>query len=86
MLRCMRTTLTIDPDVAAALERERDRTGASLKQTINDLLRAGLDRERSAKPRGPEPPTVPFTAGEVLIGSLDSVADVLAWVEGDDYK
>lgn len=38
----MRTTLTIDPDVARQLEQERRRTQRSLKQIINDALRVGL--------------------------------------------
>lgn len=38
----MRTTLTLDPDVAAALERRRRERGTGLKQEVNDLLRAGL--------------------------------------------
>ena len=38
----MRTTLTIDPDVAKKIEQERRRTQRSLKDIINDALRAGL--------------------------------------------
>ena len=38
----MRTTLTLDRDVAERIERERRRTGKSLKATVNDGLRLGL--------------------------------------------
>ncbi len=38
----MRTTLTLEPDVAALVQQEAKRTGASFKGTINDLLRKGL--------------------------------------------
>ena len=38
----MRTTLTIDDDIAARIEERRRRDGKSLKQVINLLLRAGL--------------------------------------------
>ena len=38
----MRTTLTIDDDVAAALERRRTERGTGLRREVNDLLRAGL--------------------------------------------
>lgn len=38
----MRTTLTLDPDVAKTLEKEMRRTGKSLKATVNDALRQGL--------------------------------------------
>ena len=48
----MRTTLTLDEDVAARIEEQRQREGLSLKQVINGLLREGLlSRERPAKPR-----------------------------------
>lgn len=50
----MRTTLTIDPDVARLIESERRRTQRSLKQIINDSLRAGLSG--SVPPRGELPP------------------------------
>ena len=38
----MRTTLTLDADVAKHLEREIRRTGKSLKATVNEGLRRGL--------------------------------------------
>lgn len=47
----MRTTLTLDDDVAALLERENRRAGEPMKQTINRLLRSGL--KATAKPAKP---------------------------------
>ncbi len=38
----MRTTLTIDDDVAARIEERRRTNGQSLKQVVNQLLREGL--------------------------------------------
>ena len=38
----MRTTLTIDDDVAVQIEERRRRGGLSLKQVVNMLLREGL--------------------------------------------
>jgi hypothetical protein len=38
----MRTTLTLDPDVARMLEAEAHRTRASFKQVVNDAIRRGL--------------------------------------------
>jgi hypothetical protein len=38
----VRTTLTLDRDVAAGLEKERRRTGKGLKAIVNDALRRGL--------------------------------------------
>ncbi len=38
----MRTTLTLDPDVATRVRQEVRRTGKALKAIINDALRRGL--------------------------------------------
>ncbi len=42
----MRTTLTLDPDVAAKLKQQMRRNGKSFKETINEALRLGLEHER----------------------------------------
>ena len=39
----MKTTLTLDDDVAAALERVRRTRNANLKDVVNDALRRGLN-------------------------------------------
>jgi hypothetical protein len=38
----VRTTLTIDDDVAALLEKENRRAAEPMKQTVNRVLRSGL--------------------------------------------
>lgn len=38
----MRTTLTLDPDVADRVRQEVRRSGKPLKAIVNDALRAGL--------------------------------------------
>ncbi len=38
----MRTTITFDDDVAAALERLRREKGLGLSDAVNELVRAGL--------------------------------------------
>ena len=47
----MRTTLTLDDDVAAKVEAEARRTGLSFKETINSMLRLGLAAKRGKLPR-----------------------------------
>lgn len=43
MLRCfMRTTVTLDPDVHALLERDMAERSVSFKQAVNDAVRAAL--------------------------------------------
>ncbi len=38
----MRTTLSLDDDVASLLNKEIRRSGVSFKQAVNDFLRLGL--------------------------------------------
>lgn len=48
----MRTTVTLDPDVAARLKAVARGRGISFKQALNSAVRAGLEgeRRRSARP------------------------------------
>ena len=86
MLRCMRTTLTLDPDVAALLKRVRHTQGGTFKTVVNVALREGL-RHMIAPPDPPvryRTPTVDL--GRCLLGSLDDVAEVLAAGEGERFR
>ena len=48
----MRTTLTIEPDVEQALQREMRRTDRGMKAVVNDALRVGLGlRGKPLRPR-----------------------------------
>ena len=46
----MRTTITLDADVAAAVERLRRRQGIGRSEAVNELIRSGL---RARAPRTP---------------------------------
>jgi hypothetical protein len=48
----MRTTLTLEPDVAERLASEVRRTGKSFKAAVNEALRLGLGLT-GKRPRGP---------------------------------
>ena len=45
----MRTTVTLAPDVAAAVERVRQERQVGVSTAVNDLVRAGLARESSER-------------------------------------
>jgi len=53
MMSHMRTTLTLDPDVAARVRQEVRRTGKAFKAVVNQALRRGLgmDAQPSRAPR-----------------------------------
>jgi hypothetical protein len=82
----MRTTLTLDDDVAAVLERLRKSRNASLKDLVNEALRRGLkDLTRRTK-RRERFQTRSVALGRLRIGSLDNIAEALAVAEGEAYK
>jgi hypothetical protein len=81
----MRTTLTLDPDVAAALERVRQATGLGLKEAVNEAMRRGLVQlEKGHAARRPFR-TRTLDLGECLIDITD-VSAALAYAEGEDHK
>lgn len=82
----MRTTLTLDDDVAARLEALQRKRRTAFKAIINETLRAGLDVVD--RPRSDRRPfrTKGFNLGPSLVGSLDNVEEVLSRVEGEDRR
>ena len=82
----MRTTMTLDDDVAAKLKAEARRSGRSFRETVNEMLRRGLSTRHSALPKEPFK-VVARDLGKLLPGlTLDSVADLLEQVEGPLYR
>jgi hypothetical protein len=81
----MRTTLTLDDDVAVQLERLRRARNANLKDVVNEALRRGL-RDMSTPSRKRQPfRTRSFPMGKTLV-NLDNVAETLAQLEGEGFK
>ena len=75
----MRTTLTIDDDVALLLDRTREIQNRRFEEIVNDALRS---IQPSAKPHT----TPSVTVGRCFIDNVDDVAAVLAFGEGEDFK
>ena len=82
----MRTTLTLDEDVAAALEQLRRTRGGRLKTVVNDLLREGLRRAQERPTRRAQFQTQSVDLGRARTSSIDNVADVLAITEDEAFK
>ena len=82
----MRTTLTLDADVAAKLQAQARRTGRAFKDVVNSTLRRGLASPAPAAPRQP------FTVkardlGRVQPGlDLDDIGELLDRVEGSRHR
>ena len=47
----MRTTITFDDDVAAAIDAARRSSGAGVSEIVNQLVRKGLAAPSAARPR-----------------------------------
>jgi hypothetical protein len=82
----MRTTLTLEPDVAHALERLRKNKRLTLKQAVNQALRQGLRAPK--KSGGPRKRfrTRAVDHGRPLVGNLDDIAGVLSVVEDEAFQ
>ena len=75
----MRTTLTLDPDVARMIEEEVHRVRRPVKQVVNDALRRGLTsapRRPALKPYRVRPHTARLLPG-LDRGRLNALADDL---------
>jgi hypothetical protein len=82
----MRTTLTLDDDVAAKLKAESRRAGRPFRAIVNETLRRGLAVRRSTGPREPFKVRA-RDLGELRLGlSLDNVGDPLERLEGPLHK
>jgi hypothetical protein len=82
----MRTTLTIDPDVAAALQRLRKSRDASLKEVVNEALRRGLKELTARRAPANHVRTRAVSLGRPKIESLDNISEVIADAEGEAHR
>ncbi|MCX7621833.1 MAG: ribbon-helix-helix protein, CopG family, partial [Acidimicrobiales bacterium] len=78
---CMRTTVTLDDDVAKALERLRREHGLGTSAAFNELVRPGL--------AAGEPPMTRFRQRTSSMGApkvaLDDIGAVLELLEGEGH-
>ncbi len=82
----MRTTLTLDRDVASVIEQLRRNRKDGLKSIINEALRRGL-RQMTEPPDRREPfATTAVDLGPSRLGSLDDIAESLAVAEGEPFR
>ncbi len=82
----MRTTLTLDEDVAAKLAADAHRTRKTFKATVNDVLRRGL-AVRCPGPLRPPFKVVARDLGRLRPGlTLDNIAELLERVEGPAHR
>jgi hypothetical protein len=82
----MRTTLSLDEDAAAMLERLRKTRDENFKDLVNEALRRGL-RQMAARPRRNAPfKTRAVNLGRFKHGGIDNVSGLLATAEDESFK
>lgn len=82
----MRTTLTLDDDVAAIIERLRRDRDANLRDIVNEALREGLKHMTAPRQKPTRFRTRTADLGRCLLANVDNVADALAIAEGDAFR
>lgn len=81
----MRTTLSLDDDVAARIEQLRQALDKPLKEVVNEALRrglAGMHEPRASRPYR----TRPIDLGRCRLPNVDDVAAALAAAEGEGHR
>lgn len=78
----MRTTLSLDHDVASLLKKEVRRSGEPFKQVVNRYLRLGLTAPK-------RPSRKPFKVMPINLGlprDFDKVEELLEYLEGPGHR
>ena len=77
----MRTTLTLDDDVAALLKKEVRKSGEPFKLVLNRYLRLGLIASK-------QPARKPFKVKPFNLGlpPFTKVEELLEYLEGPEYR
>jgi hypothetical protein len=82
----MRTTMTLDDDVAAKLRTESQRAGRPFREIVNETLRRGLESRRATAQRRAFKVTA-RDLGKLKPGlSLDNIAELIEHVEGSLHR
>jgi ribbon-helix-helix CopG family protein len=81
----MRTTLTLDDDVAARLQAEARRTGRPFKSVVNESLRIALAQSAAVRKQKPFK-IMPRSMGGPIAGvSYDNIGVLIEELEGDRH-
>jgi len=80
----MRTTVTLDADVAAQIEAERRRSRRSFKDVVNDALRRGLAQPTQPQRQGPV--TRPVTLALRATPDVADISEAITQAEGDHHR
>ncbi|MEA2810086.1 MAG: hypothetical protein QOJ17_4227 [Rhodospirillaceae bacterium] len=80
----MRTTLTIDDDLAGLLKQRAREQGIPFKEAVNRTIRAGLGEARKPR-RGGVPKTIPHSFGFRPGVDLDKLGQLADELEAESF-
>jgi hypothetical protein len=80
----VRTTLTLDDDLAGLLKRRARELNVPFKEAVNRTIRAGLGEAAKAR-RGAAPKTIPHSFGFRPGVDLDKLGQLADELEAEDY-
>jgi len=81
----MRTTLTIDDDVLERARALAAKLHTPFRAVVNEALRAGLEEVEKPANRRPYE-TKPHAMGLYQGRNLDNIQELIAHVEGEDFR
>lgn len=82
----MRTTITLEDDVAASLKRLGKRRGLKFKALINQVLREGIRCMMAPAKKRRISRTRSVDLGACRTANVDNIAEVLAVAEGESFR
>jgi len=81
----IRTTVTLDDDVAERVKRESRARGATFRETINELLRVALVAKASS-PKRKRFRVKPLHMGYIPGLPYDDIEALIEYAEGPDHR
>ncbi len=82
----MRTTITLEDDVAVSLKRLEKQRGIKFKALVNQLLREGIKRATAPVKKRRVFRTRSVNLGSCRAPDMDNIAEVLAVAEGESFR
>ena len=82
----MRTTITLEDDVAASLKRLEKRRGVKFKALVNQVLREGIKCMTAPAQKRTVFRTRSIDLGSCRAANVDNIAEVLAIAEGESFR
>jgi hypothetical protein len=82
----MRTTITLEDDVAASLKRLEKRRGVKFKELVNEALREGIKCMMAPRKKRSVFRTRSVDLGLCRAANVDNIAEVIAVGEGESFR